>query len=236
MRKLFCGLLLTAALVHAQTLIAHGCYGLGANGGTTPALDTTGANFVVVNIAIDSYYYGQLSDSNSNHYTTLTHHLDSPILRMYYTDIAPTVGAGHTWTVAQTGIYVSVCVEAWSGIVQPSPFDAGMDVGVHSASATSLATGSMTPSAGRKLVVTAMGLWVAGATPYTVDSSFTNVDGVLPSSGVNYGSGMASLVQSTGAAVNPTWSESGSACLMTVAQAAFKVSATAPKRRVVVVN
>jgi hypothetical protein len=234
MRGVFSILLFTAALVQAQTLIAHGCYGLGANGGTTSALDTTGANFIVLGIS------GQVppvvSDSKANNYTTLTSTGGAPSARISYTAVAPTVGSGHTWTVSGTSIYAAVCVEAWSGIVQASPFDTGKESGRYAGGVRSLASGSITPTDGPKLIVTALATYTPGVTPYTVDSDFINMEGLPTNTNVYYGVGMASLIQPTGVAVDPTWTESGSASNMAACQAAFKVATASLKRRVIVVN
>jgi hypothetical protein len=69
-----------------------------------------------------------------------------------------------------------------------------------------------------------------------VDSSFINAEGLSTVANVSYGVGMASLIQTAGAAVNPTWTMSGSAGNMAASQAAFKVAVTSIKHRAIVVN
>jgi hypothetical protein len=104
-----------------------------------------------------------------------------------------------------------VCgVLAFSG-AHATPFD--MENG-----AVATQPGSVTPSQNDSLIITAVRA-AAGSTP-TIDSGFTefalgNVGGVHIPGGIAY------LIQSTAAAVNPTWTVSGGSGIQSVI-AAFK--------------
>lgn len=240
--RLFFAVSLLAALLQAQpVLIAHGCYALTASGGTTGALTTTGANFIVAFVAWNFGDGGDITvtDSKLNSYTSLTAYtgfVGYPDVRMHYTAVAPTVGTGHTWTVSGSSLITpGICVQAWSGMAQPAPFDAGKESGNGGYFITSVTVGSITPTSGPKLIITGVGPSYHTSAPFSVDSSFTNYEGVSGVSLVNWGAGIASLYQADGAAINPTWTTSD-ANIMTACQAAFKVYVPRVHRIVTVVN
>jgi hypothetical protein len=168
------------------------------NGTTTGAIDTSGANLIVLAPA----YYAPgaglaISDSKANTWTALTER--GARMRFYYC-LNPTVGAGHTFTVSGTGVYGSMTAAAFSGAAA-SPFD--LENGAASVSGTTLQPGSITPSEGNELVISAGGDAMDG-TP-TPDGGFTVVARAAFSGGVCFGSHLAYLVQTSAVAANPTW-------------------------------
>lgn len=180
---------------------------IGASGGsTTTAIDTTGVDFIAISI---SWYDAvtanpTVSDSKSNTWTALT--LSSCSLadgseRLYYCK-NPTVGSGHTFTVAGTSIFAPICVQCFSGgstaeLDQQNTFD-------YTAGLTSAATGSLTPVADDSLIIT--GLHTYNATSAIgINGGFT-AEIQNYSAGVSQGGAIAYLIQTTAAAANPTWS------------------------------
>lgn len=173
----------------------------GASGGTTGAVDTTGASLLIIHVAsfaaVDS-----VSDSKGNTWTPLTSHggANSRHTRFWYA-ANPTVGSGHTFTVSGTLIFPHIAVAAFSGAATTSPFD--QENGATSADATTLATGSVTPGEDNELLVS--GCCGAMTSSPTINSGFTVTDDAPFGSGNNMQGGLAYLVQTSAAAVNPTW-------------------------------
>ncbi|SRR6266436_3581628 len=177
------------------------------NDATTGSIDTTGADLIVIHIAQSkTTTLGTVSDSKGNTYTALT--LEScssgDVKSQLLYSKAPTVGSGHTFSYNGTGKAGVISVQAWSGANTSAPFDVGngeIDGGL-----TSAAVGSVTPSVDNELVVTGISPGSGYQTSLTIDSSFTVSDKTVYSGGVNFSEGMAYKVQTTAAAVNPTWS------------------------------
>ncbi len=188
------------ALINHQT----GCFD--STGGTTSSIDTTGANFIAIAFSGDSTI--TVTDNKSNSYTSLTtYHGAGPSMTIAYAQNA-TTGSGHTFTVAGTEIYSSVVVFAVSNIKTSGAFNAGTDSGANVAPATTIQPGSITPPSGYQFLVTGIGSSAVVATinsSFTTDSSYTNTGSPC------YASQAAYLIQTTGAAVNPTWTLTGSA-------------------------
>ena len=102
------------------------------NGVTSNAIDTTGANLIVLAV---SYYgglgntliAGEVSDSKGNTWTALTNRGSNNAgnVRLFYCS-NPTVGSGHTFTASDSGgggTYPSLFAIALSGAKTSSPFD-----------------------------------------------------------------------------------------------------------------
>lgn len=195
------------------------------NNVTTSAVNTTGANLIVISVA--SYKPGgtvTISDSKSNTYTALTQRNapNDARVQLYYC-ASPTVGSGHTFTGTSTGAYPVLGVITASGAAA-SPFDqesgSGADTG------TTSQPGSLTPSQNNCLLVTGIELHV-NATPFSVDSGFS-ADMLNFSSGNYVAAGVATKIQTTAGAENPTWTWTTSGANAT-AMAVFKASASSAK-------
>jgi len=174
---------------------------------TTDAIDTTGANLIVIGIG---WYTGTtantvLSDSKSNTWTALTavSATSNSKIRLFYC-FNPTVGSGHTFTSAGTATYAAVLVQAFSGSVA-SPFD--QENGAAGDGNVTAITGSVTPSENNELLVTAVGCLEDGSS-YTANSGFTITDQV-PKGGTTVAGAMAYKIQTTLAAANVTWNWTG---------------------------
>jgi hypothetical protein len=195
---------------------------------TTPAIDTTGADLIVV---CGAFYglvssIGTLTDSPGNTYTILTSVRDgsncgSVIAYIY----APTTNASHTFTITTAGNYPAICVMAFSGSVS-SPFD--VQGGAHSSnsSVTSIQTGNITPTQNGDLIVTGLCGASAGTNTPSLDLSFTVSDVQVGITSGCFQSSAGYLVQGTATTVNPTWSWGTSQAVATTF-AAFKGTAVA---------
>lgn len=183
---------------------------------TTSAIDTTGAKFLVISASY-STAAPTITDSKSNTWTALTAQttVGSGINRLYYV-ANPTVGTNHTFT--NTGNVPSISVMAFSNVILSSPFD--VEGGGVGNTVTSKATGSITPSLNNELVITGLQIDGSLTTDYVVDSGFTANTYVGGAGGIHVGCGMAYKIQTTAAAVNPTWS--GTSANFAVTIASFK--------------
>jgi hypothetical protein len=175
-------------------------------GGTTAAINTTGADLIVL-IRSGVSGGGAISDSKGNTWTARTNqaHGSNGGGTRIYDCAAPSVGSGHTFTVAAGSVFGGIYVLAFSG-AHASPFD---QQSTGTGTGTTIQPGSVTPTEGNELVV-----FGAGALEATIDISSVNV-GTLGShaagvDGVNYGGGIAHLIQTSASAVNPTITLSGS--------------------------
>jgi len=183
----------------AVTLIANtSAAGFGET--TTAGINTTGADFIVIGLAIDDGYNGTPSDSKSNTWTQVsnTYTQTNVRVRMWYT--RPTsVGTSHTFTVPANPIG-SIFVAAFSGVNLSTTDQQNGANGF----ASSLATGSITPTQNGALLISLLGINAVGL-PISINNSFTLIDDEEFVSGTNYGGGMAWRLQDPAAAINPTW-------------------------------
>jgi hypothetical protein len=176
----------------------------GPSGGTTSAIDTTGANLIVISV---SYYsaasgFPVVSDSKSNTWTALTARENVSGHRFYYC-LSPTVGTGHTFTIVRgsiADIYPAVVVHAFSGV---NLYEAQSGTTTGGVASTSIQPGSLTPSVAGALVLTGMAFNVISGV--AVDSGLTlteqpDINGVCVTGATGW------KVQSPAAAINPTWS------------------------------
>lgn len=176
-------------------LVDHTAAGLGTNGGTSPAINTTGATLIVV--AISSFAAipgtGSLADSKGNTWIALDN--TSTAERLFYCS-SPIVGSGHTFTVTITGSYSSVAVLAFSG-VSGVP-DLNLSQGANHPNP------ALTPPAhDNELLVSTCYIPTA---PGTVTGGFTIVDSVPFVGGTYVGVQSGYLIQTTATALDPVWS------------------------------
>jgi len=186
----------------AITLVANIGANLGAPGGTTSAINTTGANLLIVGVAwYNPSSPGALTDSKGNTWTPLTAQTgQNPDSQIFYC-ANPIVGSGHTFTYTGVSIYSPICVSAYSGVATSSPLDVQNGAGF----STSLNSqpGSVTPSANNALLVTFTGANNSVASA-VIDSSFTITDQIAGGGG-NWFGAMAYQIQTTATARNPSW-------------------------------
>jgi hypothetical protein len=184
---------------------------------TSDAVDTTGATLIVV---ATSHFSPTptLSDSKGNTWTALTTYgPGSYEVKMYYC-VSPTVGSGHTFTLAGANTYPTFTVLGFSGGSLSSPFD--QQNGATGSSFDTVQPGSITPTQDNELVVTALSGALSG-TPASIDSGFSTPVQIANGSGAIFNA-IAYKIQTTAAAVNPTWSVSATASTGAAAIASFK--------------
>jgi hypothetical protein len=201
----------------SPTPIAHLGEALGG-GGTTTAIDTTGANFLVVTPG-GNYSGGAVTDSYGNSWAGLNiaTNMFSGQAQIFYARNA-TVGTGHTFSIS--GGDLSVAVTAWSGSAA-SPFD------VQNAANNSVQPGSITPTNNNELLITATvdaGTYIETG----IDSGFAISDAVAGAPGSSYAIAQAYLVQTSAAAVNPTWTGGGGGGYQGTVIAAFAPASSPP--------
>jgi hypothetical protein len=170
---------------------------------TTDAINTTGADLIV--ISVSRFNTPTVSDSAGNTWTALTEATlgGHPEVRLYYC-LNPTTSATHTFTAAAANAFAGISVQAWSGADSYN----SQQSGTGTAAGTSLQPGSITPSADGCLIISGFGY--GGTSTISINSGF-NITNQLPlDSGNAYGTAIAYLDQTTAAAVNPTWSWTGS--------------------------
>lgn len=183
----------------AFSLVAH-TKGAQGSSTTTPAIDTTGANLIVVSIGTFGGF--ALSDSKSNTWTQLTTRTGGSFATKIYYCLTPTVGSGHTFTLSSG--FPTVCVTAWSGAATSSVFD--VENGAGSTAVTSIVTGSVTPANANSLVIASIGAADSSTGPVAISGGFTISDQGFGNTGVTESGAQAYLIQTSAAAANPTWS------------------------------
>jgi len=190
-------------VAYRSTPIAHGLFqSPDGNGVTSSALDTTGADLIVVGVvSFSTNAAPTISDSKGNAWLSAGagYVNGSRRLQWYYCQ-APVVGTGHTFSAAGAGTFDAIAVFATSGSAS-SPLDQ------QAGNAGSATPGSITPTAAGELVLTLVTDAQAGSVSTAVSGGFTIPDTPLPFvSGQTFAVGLAYLVQTTAAAANPTWS------------------------------
>ena len=192
----------------------------GSNGGASAAINTVGANFLVL-AAADDHSGPTVSDSLGNTWTPLTGANPANYLNIWYAQ-SPVVGASQTFSVAGSGQYPAFCAMAFSGMVTAGVFESG--TWSYSGNSTNtVQPAPIAPSSGHNLVITGDGFYCSGQT-FAVSSPFSAAIGLNYASGINYGLHMSYLIQSGSASVSPVWTLSPGppACSQGVVVAAFQ--------------
>lgn len=193
----------------------------GVDGGTTAAIDTTGADTIFVVMGQKSGGTSTLSDSKSNTWNALTTYVEASTQVTIYWSRPSSVGAGHTFTSTGVGFGPAICVGAFSGGAV-NPFDTGKDNG-NTGAASPVSTGSITPSVDNEIII------VGGSTQADVtgmDSGVTLLEHVA-FGGFWSGAGLGYKIQTTAAAINVSVTYSGGADAAAIAS--FKIpTAVAP--------
>lgn len=193
----------------------------GPNGGTTGAIDTTGADLLVqVGAGLTGMAY---SDSYINDWTVLTAELHGGArVEIAYVK-NPIVGAGHTFTNSGSSIFAPVLAAAFSGGELTDPFDQE-NGNFADPDAFTLTTGSITPTEDGELVIA--GIWDSGDLGFfSIDDGFTIAKQQAPIGSNNFGGALAYLIQTSAAAANPTWTDVNEKLRVAVI-ASFKAAAS----------
>lgn len=170
--------------------------GWGVETATSPAIDSSGSNLLLVQIALGAAAYTATSDSKTNPYTNTTKYGGTSSFHGWHAYCAEAdivaVGSSHTATNALG--YQRIGLIAVSGAAA-APFY--QESGNDAASSTSIQPGSITPSEDGCLLVSTLNGYGGGV--ITPPSGWTVVGNETGGAAVAY------LIQSTAAAVNPTW-------------------------------
>lgn len=203
------------------TLLGHlsSDFSNGTNGGTTAGLDTSSADLIVVGISFLTGHEPTVSDSKTLTWTGLTaqNAFGEVGVRIFYTWNVTTGGAGHTFTLTGSGSFSTITVAAWSGSQTASdPFDQQSGaVG----SGTTLQPTSVTPGVDNEVVVNVHSTYTTSAVSIDVTTILEQL-----TASADYSAALASEIQTTATARDPTWTQSGS-YRTAVAQATFKAAA-----------
>lgn len=184
------------------TLIGHGI------GTTNTTFDTTGANLIV---AVVGWFSSTqvFSDNKSNSYTGLTaHDSGGAYSNQIFYCINPTVGST---TFSSTGNLNIVAVSAFSLSSGIPAYDSTQNGSSVTTNNTTIQTGSVTPSGNNRLIVAGCTFNDTGADiTNTIDSSFLTPPYQLESGARSqFYVAQSFLIQTTGSAVNPTFTFSG---------------------------
>lgn len=217
-----------AVVATGLTLLAHGAQSCAGSSCTTPTvtINSTGATLLTI---VDSSAGNHdpstdtINDSKGNTWhasTSVISSITTVIWRAYDKAGSPlSVGPGQT--IGITGGYVGFSVQAWSGtLTSPTdPYDKQSN-NSSAANVSSLTYPSTTCSQAHSLLLAAAGMHIAGT--YSIDTGFTLIDTVNFVSGNTAGMGAAYLVQTSTAAVAPTWTSTGTASTMAMSLDCFK--------------
>jgi hypothetical protein len=201
---------------------------------TDPTLDSTGADLLVAMFAgltadLSPDFSGIGHDSKGNIWVQAiaANESTSPsYLSIWYCANPSYVGAGHYFNyISGTSNYPSCEFACFSGSLLSSPLDSQSSS--NSSTGSSVQPGSITPSMGSELVISGVSCRSDASAP-TV-SGMTLLDAINKEGGWCWASGLAYQIQTTSAAVNPTWTADAGIVAATVA---FKSSSgSAPVRR-----
>lgn len=183
---------------------------------TTSAIDTTGADFIVLG-CLQYSTHSAPTDNKSNTWIELTLHGDGASTNNWIAYCQnPTVGSGHTFTLGPQ--YACIAVAAFSGS-KATPFDVENGAG---GTSTTLSTGSITPSENNELLIFTDGNLNSTNGPQTV-SVGTLLDQLNRPTGPAIA--LAYEIQTTATARNPTFSWGGASVLVAGSIASFKAAA-----------
>ena len=186
----------------AITVVASVTKAGAASGGTTTAIDTTGATLLVVSVGWFSTNPITVTDSKGNTWVPLTRAIASTTQTQLFFCLTPTVGSGHTFTVSGTTIYPAILVAAFAGVVSVQ-----IDTGATS-TASPCTAGPVTPLQSGALVVTSRA-GNAASTDSVTPGGFTLLS-VAYGAGTTMRGGLGYVIQTTAAAITPTWTWTGS--------------------------
>lgn len=193
----------------------------GASGGTTSAVDTTGAQLIVIAASYGSAGI-TISDSAGNTWVAGTQNaIGTQRSRLYYC-INPTTSATHTFTVSGASSVSSIVVDAFNGFSPGVAFDSQIATGTNAGNVFSIAGAtSFTPTANDALVVSAQAL-IASVSAFAAGSGWTLSGHQNYVGSTSYGSGLVYKVQTTATAIPNTehtadWTTSVSATSTTMA-------------------
>lgn len=195
------------------------------NSVTTSAIDTTGANLLVLGV---TYLFSDAStptDNKSNMWHKLTAYSQggTSFTTIWYAYNA-NVGAGHTFTAPSAGNYPCISVAAFSGAnATAAVFEAGTDSGLGKSvsSGGTCQPGAVAAASAGDLYVSIAGGYVDATLSIDTGSSGFILLAQDGSGGQDIYGGIAYLLATNTSPVNPTWTATGSPANLCTAIAAF---------------
>ncbi len=177
------------------------------NAFTSAALNTTGADFLVLTMANYKVANAEtITDSLSNTWVALTARvtLFQGRIQIFYVANA-TVGAAQTFSTSEATAYGSLTVMAFTGVAS-SPLDQQNTNYSDAAGQTSLTTGSITPTQDGELIIVGYNHSTPGtAAPVIANASLVGLANAVSSvAGVNFAQGGGYGIQGTAGAINIT--------------------------------
>lgn len=171
------------------------------NSAATTPVDTTGGNFLIVAVGVFSAVptAAHLTDTYLNTWTPLTVQQNSNLQANLFYCASATVGAGHVFTYSDAGTFPGIVGAAFSN-VNAAPFDS-------QTGANTLATGPITPSQNGELVISMCTSQNTGAGNQPTACTGCTIIAIVPCVS-SRGVALAYVVQTTAAAVTPTWDQS----------------------------
>lgn len=188
----------------AYTLLNHTAAS-GANGSTTPAINTTGADLIV--IAVSSFSTNPepvLSDSKGNIWTPLTLQVSgNPQIRLWYVR-GGTFGLAHTFTLTGVASFSALAVQVFSGSLA-NPFD--VESGNSQGASNGNFPGPLTPNFANSLLVTGISNTdLTFSADVLITLGYTITDVISSVNGVNFAVAIAYLIQvGAPSSSNPLW-------------------------------
>lgn len=171
---------------------------------TVSGLNTTGASLLVAFVASEaSGSGGTFSDNKGNTWASLTLYTGtgSPQVQFYYCKNPTTVGSGHSFTYSGSGRFPGMQVAAYAGTDRVASPVASSGAG---STASTIQPGSVNPgSLNGCLFITGVGS--KSTATVSINSGFTILDQTPFSTGAYYGVAVAHNIQTSAAALNPTW-------------------------------
>lgn len=173
---------------------------------STTGFDSTGGNLGILAVSglAGGSSPGAVSDSNSNTWTALTRQAGGSYGVQLFYCLGLTCGASHTASVASVASSrPSIAFYVFKGAkLGATPQQNGATT-----IAATVQPGSITPSNDNSLIVTAYGGGLSGSVT-GVDSSMNEIS--VGPAGNNVSLGFAYKIQTSAAAINPTWTYSSS--------------------------
>lgn len=195
----------------AFTFIAGTGIGGGPSGpGPTPAINTSGANLIVlIRYFANTLSFSDPTDNKGNTYTRINTGSNATAAgqcELWYcaNTLNPVVGSGHTFT--ENAQFGGLSVGTWSGAATSSALDTNNN-DVTANSGTTINSGSVTASGSGELYIAGIGLLNGPSiSSYSINSSFTIRQSLLPLVGASGYQGTALADLATTGAQNPQWS------------------------------
>lgn len=203
---------------------------VGAGGCTTGAISTTGAKLLVTTLQTNTdnpCTGGLVTSSPSTTWTCIAAYGANGYNTAIWYATNPTVSGSQTVTIGAGADYMFSSFSAWSNVTTSSPLD--VYNGAISSSASTLSTGSVTPTANNELCIAAGGGYVGypGETSISFQApaaAYTTIRSALSLGGTNIGGASGYSVQVSATATSTTYTEGGAAAGLSAAIACFKHS------------